>query len=268
MKKFLCVSLFFVSSTVLFTSCQKDTNLPTPQNALLEVASEQNLMPSSSVPRPEEEQAGRGKPIKQPTPTPSEPTSSPTPTGVIACLYFDFDGETVSHPQWNNGSTFYCQPSLMTADARAQAIYRVQLAYESYNVTVTDQLSVYNNAAVKQRIIVTPSSNWYPTSGSGVAAIGSLFNSSPAPAFVFSDRLFENTKYIGDIMMHESGHTVGLRHQTEYSSACQLLHSYRPGTIMGSPFNVAQAPWVYGTSTSCTTYQDDKAILTQRLGLR
>ncbi len=248
MNKFLCASLILVSSSLFITSCQKETDVNPSKIEILEVAPEHHLVPSVSV-------------------APPTPTPTPTPTGVVACLYFDFDGETVSHPQWNGGASFYCQPSPMTAAARADAIYRVQLAYANYNVAVTDQLSVYNAAAVKQRIIVTPTSGWY-ASGSGVAGIGSLYSSSPAPAFVFSDRLFENTKYIGDIMMHESGHTIGLKHQTQYSSTCQLLNAYRPSTIMGSPFDMALAPWVYGTSTSCTTYQDDHAMLTQRLGLR
>ncbi len=272
MNKFLCASLIVISSSLLITSCSKETDVPVSQTTILEVATEHNLIPSSSNLPLESGIAGRGKPIKQVTPTPTptptpEPTPTPTPSGVVACLYFDFDGETVSHPQWNNGISFYCQPSPMTAAARADAIYRVQLAYANYNVAVTDQLSVYNAAAVKQRIIVTPTSGWY-ASGSGVAGIGSLYSSSPAPAFVFSDRLFENTKYIGDIMMHESGHTIGLRHQSQYSSTCQLLNAYRPSTIMGSPFDMALAPWVYGTSTSCTTFQDDHTILAQNLGLR
>ena len=170
--------------------------------------------------------------------------------------------------QWNNGATFYCQPSTLTATARAEAMARVQQAFAAYRITVTDQESVYNSYSIRQRVIITPTSAWYASGGSGVAAIGSLFQGSPAPAFVFSDRLYEDTKYIGDIMMHEAGHTAGLRHQSQYDPSCQLVNAYRPSTIMGSPFDLPQAPWVYGTSITCTTYQDDHGMLSQNLGLR
>jgi hypothetical protein len=265
MNKLLCASLILISSSLFITSCSKELDaVPTSENFLVE--KDDHLVPNGQTPPPEQSRSTKPKRYTQPT-----PTSTPTTSGsVIACLYFDFDGETVNNNAWNNGASFYCQPSVMTAEAKALAMSRVELAYASYNVTVTDDVNVYNNSAVRQRIIVTPSSNWYTNSSTstGVARIGSLFQSAEVPSFVFTDRLSENTKYIGDIMMHESGHTIGLRHQSSYDQSCLLVNNYRMGTIMGYPFDLPQAAWIYGTTTSCNTYQDDNNFLSQMLGLR
>lgn len=189
------------------------------------------------------------------------------PEGV-PCLYVDFDGENIQHPQWNGGNLIQCAPALISEADKTIIMARVQEAYGKYKLTITTSATVFNNAKNRQRVVVTPTSSWYAGSVSGIAYIGSFFSSTTAPAFVFSDRLSNNPKYIGDIIMHEAGHTLGLYHQSEYNSSCGLVSAYRYSTIMGYPFNVENPAWANGTSTSCTNYQNDTLHLQQRLGLR
>lgn len=189
------------------------------------------------------------------------------PEGV-PCLYIDFDGESVQHSYWNGGSSIQCAPAAILEEAKTIIMLRVQQAYSKYKLTITTSASVFNNARNKQRVVVTPTSSWYTGSVSGVAYIGSLYTNNPAPAFVFSDRLSNNTKYIGDIIMHETGHALGLYHQSDYNASCGLVNSYRDGTIMGSPFSVENPTWINGTSRGCNIYQNDSLVLQQKLGLR
>lgn len=189
------------------------------------------------------------------------------PEGV-PCLYIDFDGETIQHNHWNGGNTILCAPAAISEADKLAIMSRVQQAYGKYKITITSTASVFNNARNRQRLVVTPTSAWYTGSVTGIAYISSFYSNNSAPAFVFSDRLFNNVKHIGDIVMHEAGHTLGLYHQSEYDASCGLVNSYRYGTIMGYPFNVDNPAWANGTSTGCNVYQNDSLHLQQKLGLR
>lgn len=192
----------------------------------------------------------------------------PVKTNGIPCLYIDFDGETVQHNQWNGGNTIHCAPAAISEADKDLIMSRVQAAYGKYKITITTSATTFSQARTKQRVVVTPTSSWYAGNVSGVAYISSLYTNNSAPAFVFTDRLHNHIKNIGDIVMHEAGHTLGLYHQSEYDAACGLVNSYRYGTIMGYPFNVSDPVWANGTSRGCNIYQNDSLHLQQKLGLR
>jgi hypothetical protein len=40
------------------------------------------------------------------------------------------------------------------------------------------------------------------------------------------------------------------------------------GVIMGNSLYVSQGVWTYGTTLSCSIFQDDNQVLTNALGLR
>jgi hypothetical protein len=145
----------------------------------------------------------------------------------------------------------------------------VSALYASYNIYITYYENVYNaaNPLKRTRVVVTPTSSWYAGSVSGVA-YSSFTWGDGTPAFVFSDRLYYTSHYVAEIVAHESGHTLGLRHQTSYDASCNLVSSYRNGAIMGNSLNSAQGAWIYGTTVSCTTYQDDNTVLSNLLGRR
>jgi hypothetical protein len=203
--------------------------------------------------------AGKGKPIKPPTGTTTSGTS---------CIYIDFDGQTVNSTNWNGGQTIQCAPAALTADQKAQVVNEVAALYAAYKVTVTDNETVYNsaNSARRIRIIVTPTSSWYG-GVSGISYTGSFSWGTGVPAFVFSDRLYNGPHYIAEIVAHEAGHTLGLRHQSEYNTDCTLKLTYRMGVVMGNSLYVPQGAWINGTTYNCNTFQDDHQVLSSLLGL-
>lgn len=211
-------------------------------------------------------------PEPEPTPTPEpEPTPTPTPTGTgYSCILIDFDGQTVSSPYWNGGATMNCAPSGLSASQMTEVLNEVSALYAAYNVYVTYDENVYNaaNPLKRTRVIVTATSNWYSSGVSGVAYSNSFTWGDGTPAFVFSDRLYYTSHYVAEIVAHESGHTLGLRHQTQYDTNCSLVSSYRNGAVMGNSLNSPQGAWIYGTTISCTTYQDDNTVLSNLLGRR
>lgn len=220
----------------------------------------------------------RRKPTSPTEPTPTEPTPTEpiptepvptTPTGSnYSCILIDFDGQTVNSPYWNGGGTLNCAASGLSSAAISQVLTEVRAHYAPYNVQVTYDENVYNaaNPYKRTRVVVTSSSSWYSAGSSGVAYIGSFTWGDQTPAFVFSDRLYYTAHYVAEIVAHESGHTLGLRHQSAYDGSCNLLSSYKAGAIMGNSLNSSQGQWIYGTTTSCLTYQDDNSVLRTQLG--
>lgn len=194
-----------------------------------------------------------------------------------ATIYFDFDGHTVNHPFWNGGMTLHCAPSGLT-DAQINEIFsRVSEDYRPFDVNITTDSTVFINAPLNKRtrIIVTPTSGWYPGVG-GVAFIGSFTWGDDTPGFVFSDRLQNFAKYIAECCTHESGHTIGLSHQSRYDGNCNLLEPYSQGTgtgeiswapVMGNSYYRNMTGWNDGpTPYGCALVQDNLTIITTQNG--
>jgi len=197
---------------------------------------------------------------------------------ATSTIYLDFDGQTVAGTYWNNGSTLVCAASGLT-DAQITEIFnRVSEDYRPFNVNITTDESVYNAASLNHRIrvIVTPTSSW-KTGVGGIAYVGSFTWGDDTPCFVFSDRLGPNNpKYIGECCSHESGHTLGLSHQSTYDNNCQLTESYATGVgtgetswapIMGNSYYRNMTGWDFGpTPYGCSVVQDNLTIITSQNG--
>jgi hypothetical protein len=201
------------------------------------------------------------------------PKLSSNPSAA-ATIFLDFDGQTVSTPYWNGGRTFYCTPSGLTETQIVTAFYQVAEDFNPFNLNITTDSTVYFKAPInqRQRIIVTAYSSWYGSAG-GVAYLNTFRWGMEIPGFVFANLLGYNEKNIGEASSHESGHTLGLNHQTLYDASCNFVYEYNPGTgtngsatswapIMGNSYGKTLTLWHKGTSTQgCTKLQDDLSIL-------
>jgi hypothetical protein len=201
--------------------------------------------------------------------------SYPTATATI---YLDFDGHMVTGSLWNGGMPIACIAPALT-DAQITEIFnRVSEDYRPFNVNITTDSTKFLSAPLAQRIrvIVTPTSAWKPNVG-GISYIGSFTWGDDTPAFVFSDRLGpNNTKFIAECCSHESGHTLGLSHQSKYDSACNLIETYNTGygtgetswaPIMGNSYSRNMTGWNDGaTPYGCANTQDNLSIITSTNG--
>ncbi len=199
-------------------------------------------------------------------------------SNASATIYLDFDGHTVTNSVWNGGSPIFCQAAPLT-DAQVTEIFnRVAEDYRPFEVNITTDSTVFLAAPIGQRIrvIITPTSSWKPNVG-GVAYIGSFTWGDDTPAFVFSDRLGPNSaKLVAECCSHESGHTLGLAHQSSYDNNCNLTETYNTGTgsgetgwapIMGNSYYKNMTSWNKGrTPYGCNNIEDELNIITTNNG--
>ncbi len=201
-------------------------------------------------------------------------TSLPTATATI---YLDFDGEVVNSGYWNGGNTLNCSPAALSSTQITEIFHRVSEDYRPFNVSITTDLDTFNIKPLNRRvrIIITPTSAWRTGVG-GIAYTGSFTWSDDTPAFVFSDRLSNSSKYVAECVTHESGHTLGLSHQTKYDNSCNLLETYNTGTgsgetswapVMGNSYYKNMTGWNNGpTPSGCAATQDNLTIITSQNG--
>ena len=189
-------------------------------------------------------------------------------------IFLDFDGQYVYGSSWNSGNPLDCAPSGLTDVQITEVFNRVSEDYRPFNINITTDSGIFLAAPLVKRIriIVTSTSNWFPNVG-GVAYTGSFTWGDDTPGFVFSDKLGPfRPKMIAECCSHESGHTLGLSHQSKYSGACALLATYNDGIgtgetgwapVMGNSYYRNFSGWNNGpTPSGCTADQDNLSIIT------
>lgn len=197
---------------------------------------------------------------------------------AAATIYLDFDGQTVQSAGWNGGAPLFCVAPALTDNQITEIFNRMSEDYRPFNINITTDSVKFLAAPLAQRIrvIITPTSSWKPGVG-GISYIGSFTWGDDTPAFVFSDKLGpNNAKYIAECCTHESGHTLGLSHQSSYDGNCNLTETYNTGTgsgetgwapVMGNSYYRNMTGWNDGpTPYGCALTQDNLTIITSQNG--
>lgn len=196
-------------------------------------------------------------------------SSNPSATATI---FLDFDGEYVTGTAWNWSGPIAAAPANLSVAGMTEIFERVAEDYRIFNVNVTTDSAVFYSVPFDKRlqVIVTPSSTWYGNAG-GVSYVGSYSWADGTPAWVFSNKLGNNIKYIAEACAHEAGHALGLQHQSSYNTLCQKTAEYAGGQgsgeigwapIMGVGYYKNLTTWHYGTNSSgCNQMQNDIEII-------
>lgn len=208
----------------------------------------------------------------------SQPLKLNSYPSASATIYLDFDGEDVLTPMWNNGEPINCLPAGFTNTQIAEVFSRVAEDYRPFEINITTDTDVFNAAPFDRRIrvIVTPTSSWFANAG-GVSYLSSFTWGDDTPCFVFSDKLGPNNpKMVAECCSHESGHALGLSHQSKYDEGCHLASAYNDGDgtgetawapIMGNSYYRNMSGWSNGpTPYGCGSNQDNLSILTTQNG--
>ena len=194
-----------------------------------------------------------------------------------AVLFLDFDGHTVTNTSWNYAGPIYCAASGLNTTQITTVFNRMAEDYRPFNVNVTTDSTRYlaAPAAMRMRIILTTTWEWYGQAG-GVAFVGSFTWGDNTPCFVFTSLLNYNVKNISEAASHEAGHTLSLYHQSVYDANCNLTSQYNYGQgsgeigwapIMGVGYYQNLTLWHNGPNPyGCTSYQNELTVLTTANG--
>ena len=195
-----------------------------------------------------------------------------------ATIFLDFDGQTVTGTSWNFNGPFVCGASGLNNTQITEVFNRVAEDYRPFSVNVTTDSTKYLAAPANKRIriILTISSAWYGSAG-GVSFVGSFNWGDDTPGFVFSALLNYNSKYIAEAASHETGHTLGLFHQSSFDINCVKTTEYNAGQgsgetgwapIMGVSYYKNVTTWHNGpNSYGCNVFQNDMALIIANNGL-
>ncbi len=199
---------------------------------------------------------------------------------ATATILLDFDGHYVQSSVWNNGNPINCAASGLTEAQMTEAFHRAAEDFRPFNVNLTTDEAVFlaKPLNLRIRIIITATSSWMTPGYGGVAYVGSFTWGDDTPAFVFSDRHGYSPKKVGETISHETGHTVGLSHQSKYNGVdCNTpMEQYNSGfgtgetawaPIMGNSLYRNFSNWNNGpTPYGCTNIQDNLSIITTQNG--
>ena len=160
-------------------------------------------------------------------PHPVKPPTNP-PAVKSGCLLLDFNGEFVNGTVWN--IYINCANSGLSETQIQSVVSRVKYDFSQFGLEVTTDESVFNTYPQnKRRRCIVTTTAFYGNVG-GVAYINSFNWFDDTPCFVFSGLLSYNSKYISDAGSHELGHTLGLRHHSDWvyneDGSCFKLNEY------------------------------------------
>lgn len=183
--------------------------------------------------------------------------------GAKATVYLDFNGGPGPWVGWGN---FAALPSGSSNAEIREVWQRVAEDYQGFNVNITTDVQIFNNAQAnsRQHVMVTPTNTAAQGAG-GVAYVGAFNSSSDEVAWAF----YTAGKASAEVISHEVGHTVGLSHMGQDDANGH--HEYYLGQgngdvgwapIMGGSYYDNLTQFSKGDYANPSNTEDQLAIIT------
>lgn len=204
-------------------------------------------------------------------------------TAAEATVYLDFDGQYVTGTPWNWAGPINAAAAPFDSAMITEVFKRVSEDYRIFNINITTDSTVFYAAPMnrRMRVIITPTSSWYPAVVGGTSLVNSFSWFNDTPVWVFCANLYNIPKNIAEASSHEAGHTFGLQHQSSYASDCSKITDYYSGQgtgeigwapIMGTGYGRNMTTWHTGPNAAgCSIIQNDISVIanaTNGFGLR
>lgn len=199
-----------------------------------------------------------------------------------AKIYLDFDGHITKNTAWNAFTDYkdivtpaYSADSDKSKFSQTELdnIYeiwqRVSEDFAPFNIDVTTVEPASFGAKEAVRIVIGGhSKDWYGSGAGGIAYVNSWKRSYDLPAFVFEDNLGSSAKNIAEAVSHETGHTLGLRHQSLWDDGKKKTEYYSGSgkgdtgwaPIMGNSYSKNLTTWSNGTNANGDSQGDIEII--------
>jgi hypothetical protein len=199
------------------------------------------------------------------------------PQPDIAIMLVVFKSTRIQTPYWNSGRGFTTKQIVYDTNIMKKIVHHVNNSYFPWRVRFTlDSIEFSQFSGFKEIVHVT--SNYVRTDNQssdnllfnapvgGVSYVGVLYDNEIHHSFVFADVL-GSIRNVVSTTVHESGHSIGLNHQSSWTSTCSFISTYRPNCWMGNSLSPYSGGWEDGpTPYGCNIIQSDTAILNFRLG--
>jgi regulation of enolase protein 1 (concanavalin A-like superfamily) len=193
------------------------------------------------------------------------PILNSRPTGASGAMFLDFDGDSTLNPNGVASVVYDLDGDTTTFNAAEQADIvetwrKLSIYYSMFDINVTTIQPDVANVPTAWQVI---SSSW---SGGGVAYV-STYGSTIARAWSSEASGGSGTQ---TTVAHESGHVLGLQHQSLYDLLGNQINEYRGaldtahGPIIGNSGGQINK-WIFGLTTSSTTLQDDIQTMANRI---
>jgi regulation of enolase protein 1 (concanavalin A-like superfamily) len=193
------------------------------------------------------------------------PILSSRPTGASGAMFLDFDGDPTLNPNGVSSAPYDLDGNNTTFNAAEQANIvetwrKAALYYSMFDINVTTVQPDVVNVPTCWQVI---SSSW---ASGGVAYVGA-YGSTVARAW---SSVASAASGVQTTQAHESGHVMGLQHQSSYDLLGNQISEYRNavdpahGAIIGNGGGQINK-WVFGLISSSVTTQDDVQVIANKI---